>query len=426
MEHLRRGDADAAAVLLREVLEADPLQPDAWQLTALLQHRSGDSGAAAESLRRAIALLDPGHPAAAGFHNNLGNVLLESGRAGDAEAAYRRGIELAPRAAPTWLNLSVVLRQQDRLQEAADAARQAVQLDAGLAEAWYALARLLIELGRVPEGLVAHSEAVLLAPRATAEREQVLRALVLLGRTGEAAAVLRDWLAQEPDNPVALHQLAACAGAQAPARASDAYVQAVFDSIAPAFDARLAALGYRAPECIETAVSTCAGEPRAALDVADLGCGTGLAGVRLRPWARRLVGCDLSEAMLRQAQQRRVYDELRHAELVQFLAGSTGAFDLVACTDTLCYLGDLRPFALAAAAALRPGGMLAVTTEVLDSNTEAGWALQTSGRYAHHNGYLVGIFGAAGLLPRVVRRDTLRQEAGRPVEGWVVVARRPG
>jgi predicted TPR repeat methyltransferase len=400
MEHLRRGDADAAAVLLREVLEADPLQPDAWQLTALLQHRSGDSGAAAESLRRAIALLDPGHPAAAGFHNNLGNVLLESGRAGDAEAAYRRGIELAPRAAPTWLNLSVVLRQQDRLQEAADAARQAVQLDAGLAEAWYALARLLIELGRVPEGLVAHSEAVLLAPRATAEREQVLRALVLLGRTGEAAAVLRDWLAQEPDNPVALHQLAACAGAQAPARASDAYVQAVFDSIAPAFDARLAALG--------------------------LGCGTGLAGVRLRPWARRLVGCDLSEAMLRQAQQRRVYDELRHAELVQFLAGSTGAFDLVACTDTLCYLGDLRPFALAAAAALRPGGMLAVTTEVLDSNTEAGWALQTSGRYAHHNGYLVGIFGAAGLLPRVVRRDTLRQEAGRPVEGWVVVARRPG
>jgi predicted TPR repeat methyltransferase len=106
-------------------------------------------------------------------------------------------------------------------------------------------------------------------------RDQVLRALVLLGRRGEAAALYRKWLAEEPGNPVALHQLAACEGGEPPARASDAYVQTVFDSFAAHFDEKLASLDYRAPALLARAARGQLAAPSAPLDVADLGCGTG-------------------------------------------------------------------------------------------------------------------------------------------------------
>ena len=72
------------------------------------------------------------------------------------------------------------------------------------------------------------------------------------GEHDEAARLYRDWLAHDPENPVVLHQLAAIdtAAAQQPVRASDAYVETIFDSFAPQFDAKLNGLGYRAPQLV--------------------------------------------------------------------------------------------------------------------------------------------------------------------------------
>ena len=55
------------------------------------------------------------------------------------------------------------------------------------------------------------------------------------------------------------------------------------------------------------------------LDVLDAGCGTGLCGPLIAPYARRLVGVDLSERMLDQARARNVYDELVRRELTAYL-----------------------------------------------------------------------------------------------------------
>ena len=51
----------------------------------------------------------------------------------------------------------------------------------------------------------------------------------------------------------------------------------------------------------------------------DAGCGTGLCGPLIAPYARRLVGVDLSERMLAQARARDVYDELVKGELTAYL-----------------------------------------------------------------------------------------------------------
>ena len=51
-------------------------------------------------------------------------------------------------------------------------------------------------------------------------------------------------------------------------------------------------------------------EPSKRLDVLDAGCGTGLCGPLVAPYARRLAGVDLSEGMLAHAKEKNVYDEL--------------------------------------------------------------------------------------------------------------------
>ena len=122
--------------------------------------------------------------------------------------------------------------------------------------------------------------------------------------------MFEEWLAEEPDNPIARHMIAACSGRDVPARASDAFIETTFDSFAGSFEAKLAKLSYRAPALVAAMLAGTDAEASKTLDVLDAGCGTGLCGPLIAPYARRLVGVDLSARMLAQAQAKNVYDEL--------------------------------------------------------------------------------------------------------------------
>ena len=85
------------------------------------------------------------------------------------------------------------------------------------------------------------------------------------------------------------------------------------------FEQALERLDYRAPQLVSTAMAEELPKPSASLDILDAGCGTGLCGPRVRPYARRLVGVDLSSAMLDKARAAGAYDELVDAELTAFM-----------------------------------------------------------------------------------------------------------
>ncbi len=84
--------------------------------------------------------------------------------------------------------------------------------------------------------------------------------------------------------------------------------------------------------------------PDGRLVVLDAGCGTGLCGPLLRPYASRLVGVDLSGGMLDHARRKEIYTDLVQSELTEFLAAQQRAFDVIVAADTLVYFGDLAPF----------------------------------------------------------------------------------
>ena len=416
----RAGGLDDAEKLYQRILEVTPAHADALHFKGVLAHQRGRSEQALELIQRSIAL----NGTVPDWYNNLGNVLLEMGRVDAAAQAYEQAARLGPERADIHNNLGVLRREQRRSEESEAAYRRAIQLEPKYADAHTNLGSLLSGLGRSEEALACYCEALLLKPRHVLARQLLGMAYYTLGRIDDAVQVYRDWLKDDPASPEARHHLAACSGDAVPERAADAYVEKVFDGFADSFDAKLAHLHYRAPELIGQTVATLFGEPRRALAVLDAGCGTGLCGPLLAPYARHLQGVDLSERMLTRARPRQVYDALTKAELTAFIeAAAAASYDLIVSADTLCYFGDLQAVARAAAKALRPGGWLVFTVEALADAGEAGFHLNPHGRYSHRESYLREVLASAGLVVGELQRAHLRLEGGKPVEGWVVASR---
>ena len=97
----------------------------------------------------------------------------------------------------------------------------------------------------------------------------------------------------------------------------------------------------------------------------DLGCGTGWAGARLRPHcAGRLIGCDLSKGILREAKSKGVFGALEQMDAVAFLhRRDANSADLIVATDVLVYMRGLEDLMCEAARALAPAGLFAFSTE---------------------------------------------------------------
>ncbi|HEY9064548.1 MAG TPA: methyltransferase domain-containing protein [Burkholderiaceae bacterium] len=426
---LRNEQLDDAEALLAQIREAVPDDPDALHFQGVLRHAQGRTDDGIALIRASLASLET-QP---GAWNNLGNLLVHAQRFDEAARAYDTCVRHADSnpggdsaAADALNNLAILQRRHGRWIESEGSARRAIALRPDFGDAWYNLSLALMGQQRVHEGLVASSHAITLGPRQTLGRSQVIRALTLLGEREQAAQLYREWLAEEPDNPVVQHMLAACddAPGAAPPRASDAYVETVFDAYAESFDASLERLHYRAPELVAHELQRLLAAPSAALAIVDAGCGTGLCGPLLRPWAARLAGCDLSVGMLRRAKARGCYDVLHKAELSHYLATQPGAFDVVVSADTLCYFGDLHEVLAASARALRPGGRLMFTVEALDDADLEPLRLQATGRYAHARAHLHASLEAAGFAELRIEPAVSRTEGGRDVAGWLASARK--
>jgi predicted TPR repeat methyltransferase len=412
---------DEAETIYRRVLTHMPEHPDALHFLGLLQHQRSRPEEAIRLISKALRVA----PEYADAHNNLGNIYREQERLNEAETCYRRVIELTPLNAGAFNNLGTVLRAKGLLGEAGAAYQKAIDLEPNFPNPFENLGNLLSRQGRVAEAVAHYSQAIVLNPDHPGCKKMLGIALSCIGKIEEAANVFREWTEKEPDNPVAHHLLAACSGKDVPQRADDAYVKQVFDNFAERFEERLEILEYQAPELVSRAVAQIYPEAAADLDFLDAGCGTGLCGPLLRPYARRLEGVDLSPGMLDRAKTTGCYDALEEAELTGFIGSRKDAYDVIVSADTLCYFGDLQAVMDVVAAALRPGGFFIFTVERYeedDGTLAAGFRINPLGRYSHQESYVGRTIAEAGLQIHSVAHGTLRQEMGAPVAGLVVTA----
>lgn len=124
-----------------------------------------------------------------------------------------------------------------------------------------------------------------------------------------------------------------------PDRASNAYIEAEFDTFAASFEQVLnEGLHYRAPQLCADLLAEVLPAPERLHDMLDAGCGTGLCGHLIAPWARRLVGVDLSAGMLAKARTKGTYDELVKAELTAYLQQGTARWHSIVCRVIPCVI----------------------------------------------------------------------------------------
>ncbi len=417
----RGGSLAEAEMLYRRILQALQHNLDALHFLGLLCHQQNRRSEAGELIRRIIAQ----DPQNADAHNNLGNVMEGAGELSQAEACYRSAISLRPDHASAHNNLGVVLMAQQRAAEAVSAYRRAIALAADSADFRYNLGNALRKSGELDAAAAAYRKAVELKPDHAGAWQGLARTLTQAGRREEAAAVFEEWLAADPGNPVVRFLRAAFLGQDLPDRAPAAFVQQVFDEMAEGYDAHLLEnLDYRAHKLLMDAIVGVLPPPAATLDILDAGCGTGLCGPLLRPYARHLTGVDLAPAMLATAAGRKVYDDLINAELAAFLGRKPVTYDLIFSADTLCYFGELEAVFSAAANALKPGGFLAFTLE--DGGDDSlRWQLNPHGRYAHSRSYAASVVAAAGFALHMLDSEVLRTEGKQPVTGHLLIAEKP-
>jgi predicted TPR repeat methyltransferase len=402
----------------RRVLEAVPNHPRALHYAGVLAHQQGRNDEALALIERSIALV----PDQADWCSNLGIVFQSDNRLYSAIQSYRRAIAIDPKHANAHNNLGVLLRATGQPLEAEAAYRTAIQLDPEHIDAYTNLGILLNGLERTEEAAACYCKVITLRPKHREARKLLALAHCMLGEIGKAVNIFEEWLGEEPGDPIAWHMLAACTGRNVPDRASNAFVETTFDSFASSFEAKLETLSYRAPALVAAMLEDSGLERSHRRDVLDAGCGTGLCGAAVAPFARRLVGVDISEGMLAHAKDKNVYQRLVKAELTEYLRDNSETFDLIVSSDTLVYFGDLKDLIAAFAKALRPNGLLVFTLEhAVGDGDDADYRLELHGRYSHAQAYVERLLAFSGLQSKIIHAE-LRMEAGLPVPGLVIRA----
>lgn len=297
----------------------------------------------------------------------------------------------APVAAPASVELSPLQRAMDRARWRTEVEKQVAALEKQIA----------------------------LVP-APAPLKRLARLQLLLENRSGALASYRRLLELDSTVAEAQHLIEVLAGST-PDKADAAYVTRLFDDFAESFDEKLVHwLEYRAPEHVAEAARR-ALNGRVAERGLDIGCGTGLVGPLVKSLLHRLDGVDLSARMLAKARERGAYADLHEAEITAYLAAHPKCYDLIVAADVLNYFGALEPPLKAIAGALTDRGIVVFTAE-----QEPGFAFsaQASGRYAHSESYLRAVLARAGLGLAALETVELRREAGSPVAGYCITARR--
>jgi len=427
----QQGKRQQAHKLYRAVLNARPDHSGALHYLGLLSYQQGDSETAMRLMRSALQRQPDYFDAVM----SLGNVLQEQKRFKEAAECYQQAVKLRPAEAAAFSNLSVSLRRQDLLDDAISTGRKAVELDPQYVLAWYNLGNAYKVAQQYEQAIESYQRAIQLKPDLSLAHDSLCQSTFQLecrnlpgqARYSKTQLAYEQWLACEPDNTLAKFMLEAVSGDGKHTRAPDDVVRSMFDQFADSFESHLQSLQYNFPQALPAQLIELLGPPSASLNVLDAGCGTGLCAGALKPWAKRLIGVDISGDMLAKARQKNIYDALFEEELTHFLHQYPGAFDLIVCADTLCYFGNLEEVLQAAHAALGSNGAVLFTLEASPasrSGKDEGCTLHPTGRYSHAESYVAALMPACGFSQVSSRHDSTRKEFGKAVPGLVVSARK--
>src|SRR5207248_1917694 len=168
-----------------------------------------DVDGALSDYQQALAL-NPSHDAA---YRNIATIQFSRRKEADAEASFRKGIEVAPKSVPARLSLASFLWANDRTAEAEQVLKEALDLDRSDASTNRALAMLYIGTNRMAEAepyfkTIAKSRSTVAASLGLADY------YILTKRFDEGRNILKEVSSRPEAHDAAAIRLAAIGAAQ--------------------------------------------------------------------------------------------------------------------------------------------------------------------------------------------------------------------
>ena len=150
-----------------------------------------------------LELLAGEAPRSADVHNRLGRVLLAEGRAADAEASFRRALQIDPDYVDALVGLGQAALATGRFADALRFVDQAIELEPPLAEAHLARGRALEALSRPNDAQAAYFRAIEADPTLATASLRIAALQLDQGRFDQALARLDGVVELTPEDPEA-------------------------------------------------------------------------------------------------------------------------------------------------------------------------------------------------------------------------------
>lgn len=406
-----------AASTFEAAIDAAPYYQEAYYYLGLAMSKLGQMDVAVNAYR-ALIELNPKH---AGAHFQLGRFALAQGKNQEALEHFAVMEKAFPDHAPTQVNLGTAHLKLGHWHEAKTYYQRALTLDPRDTQTLFNLGVLNAQEGLLDKALDYYLQAATIAPNFF-DAHHNLGFIYLMRKNRDAATLhYREALRIQPENTAIQHMLAILTQDKTVTQSPPEYVASLFNSYADHYDSHMQeGLHYRVPEQLAQMLRAYI-EPKAAWDVLDVGCGTGLCAASLRPYAKSLTGIDIAENMLSVAEKRNQYDALIHADILPFLLSKPNNYHLLMAGDVLVYMGDLDDLFGAIEKTLKTDGLFLFNAEV---SNNPSYELTLSGRFAHNKSYIDNLLQKYQLTIVDYCAAALREQASEPVLGHLYLIKK--
>ncbi len=377
---------DKAACCCKDILNQAPRHADTLHLMGEIAFKTHDFPQAAQYFEDALKNHKNNNEDIADDCISLGRAYVEMELFDQAQETFLQAITLAPFNDAIPFMLGNLMRRLSRIKAAASCYRHAISLNPCVAKYYLHLGAML---------------NILEEPKDAEFNFQIACEL-------------------EPENMTAKHMLAAIQGLTTQT-APALHVKNLFDRASCRYDDHMVKeLEYQAPDLMFNLMASTYSELPFFDNAMDLGCGTGMAGMKFRKLCRHLSGIDLAPKMVEVARKKSIYDALYVGNIIEMLDDLDAVFDFFIASDVLVYMGDLIPLFQALRRCAESKAVFIFSTESVPGQS---YILRPSGRYGHSRDYILDIARQFGIKIRAFDAGGIRKEKGKWLTGGIWLLR---
>ena len=379
---------------LSKLLHHYPRSATLYNIQGATNARLGKPDAALEDFENALNL----NPNLGEANNNMGNILKEQGKLEKAIKAYRKALLLKPDYAEAFYNMGNTYKEMKKFKSAISSYNRALSLNPNYAEAFYNKGLIQSYMNDTNAAIESYNQALKIKPSYVEALFKLGESFKLFGENNNAAKCFEAAVnLDETDAVGAKLHLATLGRSSTPSKTPEVFMKNFYKKRAQIWDNQ-SLDKYSGHLLIASAFGQA--NIKKESHILDLGCGTGSLANFLRPYAKSLVGIDLSHEMLAYARETKIYDLLIEKDIELYLAEKLDHYDIVVAAAVFIHFLNLeRVFKLITRSLKKNGQFIFTVFESLKEDKHLNDFLM----YSHSADYISSLVEYLDL--KVIFRD---------------------